>query len=93
MEKLPKKMVIVYEDDPVGIELATILRAFGVKVTLLVQDEKSFKISEPEIEEVLLESMTELGIEVRFGAKVHCVVNCWNGTLTVNIEGGDSINT
>ena len=86
-------MVIVLEDDPVGIELATIIRAFGVKVTLLVQDKESFNISEPEIEEVLLESMTQLGIKVRFEAKIHCVVNCWNGTLTVNIEGGDSINT
>ena len=89
MEELPEKMVVI-GGGYIGIELAQILAAFGVKVTLVVRS-IMLRFMDRDIIDVLLENMQKLGIEVRLNSPHESVTQNDDGTLKVNLKSGDSI--
>ena len=66
METLPERMVVI-GGGYIGIELAQILQAFGVKVTLLIRS-IPLRFIDSDITDVLVESMIKLGIDVRLNS-------------------------
>ena len=90
MEELPQSMVVI-GGGYIGIELAQILQAFGVKVTLLVRS-VPLKFVDEDIREVLLENMRKLGVDVRLETPHESITKNWNGSLNVNLKNGETIN-
>lgn len=91
MEELPEKMVVI-GGGYIGVELAQILQALGVKVTLLVRT-TPLKFVDKDIIEILLENMTKLGLDVRVQSAHEKVVKNSDGKLTVHLKDGSTIDT
>eukprot|EP00806_Schmidingerella_arcuata_P002870 Macronucleus_36.p1 GENE.Macronucleus_36~~Macronucleus_36.p1 ORF type:complete len:473 (+),score=103.56 Macronucleus_36:1-1419(+) len=91
LETLPESIVVI-GGGYIGIELAQILQAFGVQVTLLVRS-RPLKFLDSDITDVLVESMQRLGIDVRLNSPHQSVIKNWNDMLTVKLESGETINT
>jgi glutathione reductase (NADPH) len=90
MEKLPKSMVII-GGGYIGTEMAGIMAAFGVKVTLLVRDILLGRV-DPEIVDLLIENMKKHNIDIRMLASTNKVTkNPISSTLNVHLEDGGLI--
>lgn len=89
MEELPDKMVVI-GGGYIGIELAQILAAFGVKITLVVRS-IMLRFCDRDIIDVLMENMTKLGIDFKLDAPHESVTKNEDGTLKVNLKSGESI--
>lgn len=64
LRQLPKKMAVV-GGGYIAVELASMLNQLGVKVTLLLRNEKPLRQFDPMLSDCLLEIMIAQGIEVR----------------------------
>jgi len=71
----------------IGIELAQIFNAMGVKTTLLVRD-IPLRHVDAEVVASLLESMVKLGLDVRLKTPMEKVTKDENGFLTVHLGDG-----
>ena len=89
METLPKEMVVI-GGGYIGIEMAQILAAFGVKVILVVRS-IILRFVDRDIIDVLMATMKQLGVEVRLDSPHTNVTANADGTLSVNLKSGESI--
>jgi len=89
MEELPETMVVI-GGGYIGIELAQILQALGVKVTLLIRS-IPLRLVDRDICDVLIENMKKLGLDVRMHTPHKRVVKKEDGTLSVELAEGDPI--
>ena len=89
MEELPESMVVI-GGGYIGIELAQILQALGVKVTLLIRS-IPLRLVDRDICEVLLENMGKLDLDVRLHAPHDSVTKNDDGSLNVNLKDGTTI--
>jgi pyruvate/2-oxoglutarate dehydrogenase complex dihydrolipoamide dehydrogenase (E3) component len=77
----------------IGTEMAGIMAAFGVKVTLLVRDMLLARVDQ-EIVDLLIENMKKHHIDVRILANSNEVTkNPETGLLNVHLEDGSQIVT
>jgi len=91
LERLPKSIMIV-GGGPVGCEFATYLSAFGVKVILVQGAGALLNREEPEISEIVLESLEEIGVDVYVGAEVVKVENS-EGGVDASVRIGSTMRT
>ena len=90
MEKLPKSIVII-GGGYIGTEMAGIMAAFGVKVTLLVKDILLGRV-DPEIVDLLIENMKKQNIDVRLFASTSKVTkNAQTNLLNIHLDDGTSV--
>jgi glutathione reductase (NADPH) len=89
LEELPEKMVVI-GGGYIGVELAQILAAFGVKVTLVVRS-IILRFVDRDIIDCLMENMTKHGIVIKLDSPHQSVTRNDDGTLNVNLESGESI--
>ena len=89
MTELPETMVVI-GGGYIGIELAQILQALGVKVTLLIRS-IPLRLVDRDICDVLIENMVKLGLDVRMHTPHESVTQEADGKLTVNLKSGDKI--
>ena len=68
MEELPQSMVVI-GGGYIGIEMAQIMQALGVKTTLLVRDIPLRQVDK-EIVDLLIENMKKLDLDVRLKTKM-----------------------
>lgn len=69
MLKLPKTMVII-GSGVVGLEMAFLYSSLGVKVTMVECRERLLENMDEDVENLLLKSLTQSGVEVYFGSRV-----------------------
>ena len=89
MEELPKRMVVI-GGGYIGIELAQILHALGVKVTLLCRS-ILLRFMDRDIIEMLMSEMSKLGMEVRTNSPHEGVYKQQDGSYTVKLASGEEI--
>ena len=89
-EELPKECVVI-GGGYIGIELAQILCAMGVKVTCVVRSVVLRSIVDRDLIEVLMDNMRKLGIDLRLSCSHESVTKNEDGTLNCNLVGGESI--
>ena len=89
MEELPEKMVVL-GGGYIGVELAQILCALGVKVTLVVRS-LILKQIDRDIIAVLEDEMKKLGLEVKTNSPHESVTQNEDGTLRVTLKSGETI--
>ena len=89
MEELPKRAVVI-GGGYIGVELAQIFAAFGVKVTLIVRS-IILRFCDRDIIEVLMENMRKLGVEIKLDASHREVVKNDDGSLTVKLADGSEV--
>jgi pyruvate/2-oxoglutarate dehydrogenase complex dihydrolipoamide dehydrogenase (E3) component len=82
--------VVVLGGGPVGIELAQFLRRFESQVTVVEAGERLLAREEPEVSELIAETLRGEGIELRIGAKAESVSKA-GGDIRVKLEGGEEI--
>ena len=89
MEVLPESMVVI-GGGYIGVELAQIMAAFGVRVTLVVRS-IILRFCDRDIIDCLMENMRKLGVDIKLDSPHDSVVA--NGdTLDVNLRSGETIN-
>ena len=89
METLPEKCAVI-GGGYIGVELAQILAAFGVKVTLIVRS-IILRFIDRDVIDVLMANATKLGIDIKLDSPHESVVKNADGTLSVNLKSGESI--
>jgi len=89
MQTLPKRAVVI-GGGYIGVELAQILHALGVKVTLIVRS-LILKFVDRDIINVLQDNMRQLGSDLKLNSVHESVVKNEDDSLTVNLKGGASI--
>jgi dihydrolipoamide dehydrogenase len=82
--------VVVLGGGPVGIELAQFLRRFEARVTVVESGERLLAREEPEVSELLADTLRGDGVEMRIGAKAESVSEA-NGDVRVHLEGGEEV--
>ena len=82
--------VVVLGGGPVGIELAQFLRRFGAEVTLVQGSDRLADREAPRVSELLAQSLTDDGIDVRTG--VHATsVALHDGRRVVGLDDGSEV--
>ena len=89
MEQLPKSITVL-GGGYIGIEMAQIMQAFGVKTTILARN-KFLNHVDQELIEVLLESMQKLGLDARTKTPFTGVTKLDNGQLRVTLADGGHV--
>lgn len=89
MEELPKHCVVI-GGGYIGVEMAQILAAFGVKVTLVVRS-IILRFVDRDIIELLMTTMKQLGVEIRLNSPHENVTANADGSLNVNLKSGETI--
>lgn len=89
MEELPEKMVVI-GGGYIGIEIAQIMQAFGVKVTLLVRD-IPLRFVDKDVVDELVVNMKKLGMDVRLKTPFTKVTKGDNGMLSVHLNDGTTV--
>ncbi|MFE4670633.1 dihydrolipoyl dehydrogenase family protein [Streptomyces sp. NPDC056716] len=88
-QSVPGRLVVV-GGGVVATEMATAYRALGAQVTLLVRGKGLLPRMEPFAGELVAESLTESGVDLRTGTNVTAVARV-NGTVLVDTDHGDRI--
>jgi pyruvate/2-oxoglutarate dehydrogenase complex dihydrolipoamide dehydrogenase (E3) component len=88
-KRAPASMVIL-GGGPVGAEMAQAWSSFGSRVVLLQGGDRLLPRNEPFAGEMVADALREKGVDVRTGAKAESVRR-ESGTVTVGLEGGDSV--
>ncbi len=90
LKEIPEHLVVIGAGS-VGIELGTVYRKLGAKVTILEMSEKLLPFIEPELSNVLLKRFRKLGIELKLGARVEKVEIKKNSAVISFSEKGKEI--
>jgi len=85
LERLPESLVVI-GGGYVGLEFAQMYARFGTRVTLIGRNRQLAPGSDPELADLLADSLREEGVDVRLGATVSEVAEA-DGETTVTIEG------
>lgn len=88
----PFDHVTVLGGAAVGCEYASIFAALGVEVTLVEQAERLVEFMDAELSELLAQSFSRLGIDVRLRSTV-VDIRRDDGALTVQLASGESVVT
>lgn len=88
-EELPKTAVVI-GGGYIGIELAQILHALGVKVTLIVRS-RMLRFLDQDLHDVLVENMVKMGLDLRLETSQTSVAKNDDGTFTVALNKGDPL--
>ena len=75
----------------VAVEMATAWRALGSEVTMLVRDRRLLAGMEPFAGELVAESLTGAGVDVRFGTSVTEVRRDGAGPVVLTLAGGGTL--
>jgi dihydrolipoamide dehydrogenase len=89
LNEIPES-VVVLGGGPVGVELGQFLSRFGAKVTIVHQDERLLTHEEPRVAELLADSLSSEGIDIRLGAEATAVARA-DGKRTVTLAGGEIV--
>ena len=90
MDVLPESMVVI-GGGYIGVELAQIMAAFGVRVTLVVRS-IILRFCDRDIIDCLMENMRKLGVDIKLDSPHDSVTAGDGDTLNVNLRGGETIN-
>ncbi len=90
LEALPKRAIIVGAGF-IANEFAGILNQLGVDVTLVVRSETVLRGWDRDIVDRLMSVFAAKGIDVRLGANPRSVDRLPDGTLRLNVDTGDAI--
>ncbi|MPY58223.1 dihydrolipoyl dehydrogenase family protein [Streptomyces spongiae] len=86
---VPGRLVVV-GGGVVAVEMATAWQALGSQVTVLVRGKGLLPRMEPFAGELVAESLTEAGADVRMGTSIESVTR-ENGTVVVRTDAGDRV--
>lgn len=86
MKELPKEMIVL-GGGYIGVELAQIMQALGVKVTLIVRG-KILKQIDQDIIEMLVKNMKLSGMDVRLNTKFRTITQDKDGRLVLTLDTG-----
>ena len=89
-EQLPARAVVI-GGGYIGVELAQILHALGVKVTLVVRSKMLRTVIDEDLHGILEENMAKLGLDLRLGCQHEGVTKNADGSLRVALKGGDTV--
>ena len=89
MEELPESIVVL-GGGYIGVEMAQIMHALGVKTTLMTRG-KFLRLADQELMPILFDSMQKLGMECRPDTPFNSVEKLDNGKLRVNLADGTHI--
>ena len=91
MDVLPESIVVI-GGGYIGVELAQIMAAFGVRVTLVVRS-IILRFCDRDIIDCLMENMRKLGVDIKLDSPHDSVVAVpEDGSLNVNLRSGETIN-
>ncbi len=85
LAELPKSIVVVGAGY-IAVEMANMFMKFGSKVTIVARGDRLLKALEPEITEILLRRMREMGTEILFNSEI---VSASGGTAVVKTPAGE----
>jgi glutathione reductase (NADPH) len=85
-QDLPKNIAIIGAGY-IGLEMAGMLRAFGVDVTVIAMEPRILEVFDPMISDVLAYHMEEQGIEMHLGSAVTRLDGA-AGAITVQVASG-----
>jgi pyruvate/2-oxoglutarate dehydrogenase complex dihydrolipoamide dehydrogenase (E3) component len=88
-KSVPESLVVL-GGGPVGVEMAQAWRSFGADVVLLEAMDRLLSNEEPFAGEQVADALRDYGVDIRTGAKASGV-RAEGGTVTVELEGGDSV--
>jgi len=89
MTELPEKMVVI-GGGYIGVELAQIMQALGVKTTLVVRSQ-ILRFLDEDVRQVLLENMEKLGLDVRLNSPHEKVEKLGENEYALHLANGDKI--
>lgn len=89
--KVPGRLAVV-GGGVVAVEMATAWRALGSEVTMLVREHRLLGAMEPFVGEIVAESLTGDGVDVRFGESATAVKRHDDGTVELTLAGGGTLN-
>ncbi|MGC5341870.1 dihydrolipoyl dehydrogenase family protein [Streptomyces sp. DT171] len=90
-QRVPGRLVVV-GGGVVGVEMATVWRALGAEVTMLVRGKGLLPRMEPFAGELIAEALTEAGADVRTGVSATAVHRTGkDGPVTVELDDGGRI--
>ncbi len=83
--QLPARLIIVGAGY-IAVEMANMFMKFGTKVTIVARGDRLLKTLEPEITEILLRRMREMGTEILFKSEV---VSASGGSALIRTPDGE----
>ncbi|MFL6023955.1 MAG: dihydrolipoyl dehydrogenase family protein [Marmoricola sp.] len=86
LTELPRSLAVI-GGGPIGCELAQVMSAFGVEVTVIEVADRLIAVEEPEASEVLTQAFRDDGIEVLTGVHIDAVEHGDDGFSVVLEEG------
>ena len=89
-KRVPPRLAVV-GGGVVAVEMATAWRALGSEVTMLVRDHRLLANMEPFAGELVAESLTESGVDVRFGEEATEVRRDGDGSVVLTLASGGSL--
>lgn len=89
LEELPERVAIVGAGY-IAVEIAGVLRSLGSEVDLYVRQHSPLRSFDHSIVNVLLEEMSNEGIELHTHSTLKEVIKNEDGSLTINLEDGRS---
>ena len=92
LDRLPKRAVIV-GGGYIAVEFASIFNGLGVEVTQVYRGPLFMRGFDGDVREHLASEMRKKGIDLRFESDVEAVSRREDGTLSVDLAGGGSIET
>jgi glutathione reductase (NADPH) len=90
LRTLPRRMVVV-GGGYIGVELAGVFNAAGVKVTMAVRADTILRGFDQDVRASLCEEMIRKGIELRREAVVRSIEKTPGGSLSVRLAGGEML--
>jgi len=89
LDRLPEKILFI-GGGYISVEFANIASAFGAECTIVQLDERLVPDFEPEIINLMTESLADKGIEILTGAMVKSITENSKGDYTVHIKKGET---
>ncbi len=92
-KRVPESLVVL-GGGPVGAEMAQAWRSFGAQVALIEAMDRLLPNEEPFASQQVSDALRDAGVDVRAGAKASAVrgESGESGEVSVELEGGDSVN-
>ncbi len=92
IQTLPERIVVV-GGGYIAVEFAGIFHGLGAKVTQLYRGPLFLRGFDDDAREFLAEEMLKKGMDLRFNSNVECITEQEDGSLLLDIAGGETIET